>query len=97
MKRNKFIKKLGMLGIHLLVLFSSWLLSFITTSFPASLFCFVMSIVKTVPQSVADNYWKLYLIGTIPLTVVFFILIERGKDDEGKVKMSEWKKQLDSN
>lgn len=97
MKRNKFTKKLGMFGIHLLVLFSSWLLSFITTSFPTSLFCFVMSIIKTVPQAVADDYWKLYLISTIPLTIVFFILIERGKDDEGKVKMSEWKKQLDSN
>ena len=80
---NKFMKAIVMIPIHLLVLIYSWILSFASTAVIAEAVGFIWSLFTALPSAVLTKFWLIYLIATIPLTLVFFIVIEtdRVKED----------------
>ena len=89
---NKFMKAIAMIPIHLLVLLYSWILSFITTAVIAATIGFIWSLFTVLPAAVLTKFWLIYLIATIPLTLVFFIMIETDRVKEDKAE--QWKKRL---
>ena len=89
---NKFMKAIAMIPIHLLVLLYSWILSFITTAVIAVTIGFIWSLLTALPAAVLTKFWLIYLIATIPLTLVFFIMIETGRVKEDSAE--QWKKRL---
>lgn len=74
---NKFFKYLGYVGIHLLALLESYLISLVFTS---PLICVTLSIMsafmKSLPALVTGRFWLVYLVGSVPLCLIFFIMIE---------------------
>ena len=89
---NKFMKAIAMIPVHLVVLIYSWILSFVVTAVIAVAVGFIWSLFTALPASVLTKFWLIYLIATIPLTLVFFIVIEtdRVKEDDAE----QWKKRL---
>ena len=89
---NKFMKAIAMIPVHLVVLIYSWILSFITTAVIAVAVGFIWSLFTALPASVLTKFWLIYLIATIPLTLVFFIVIETDRVKEDNA--AQWKKRL---
>lgn len=89
---NKFMKAIAMIPIHLLVLLYSWILSFITTSVITAAVGFIWSLFTALPAAVLTEFWLIYLIATIPFTLVFFILTETDRVKEDSAE--HWKKRL---
>ena len=89
---NKFMQAIAMIPVHLIVLIYSWVLSFITTAVIAAAIGFIWSLFTSLPVEVLTKFWLIYLIATIPLTLVFFIVIETGRVKEDNAE--QWKKRL---
>ena len=89
---NKFMKAIAMIPIHLVILIYSWILSFITTAVIAVAVGFIWSLLTDLPAEVLTEFWLIYLIATIPLTLVFFIVIETDRVKEDNAE--QWKKRL---
>ena len=89
---NKLMKAIAVIPIHLLVLLYSWILSFIATAVIAAAIGFIRSLFTALPAAVLTKFWLIYLIATIPLTLVFFIMIETDRVKEDKAE--QWKKRL---
>ena len=89
---NKFMKAIAMIPIHLLVLLYSWILSFAATAVIAAAVGFIWSLFTALPAAVLTKFWLIYLIATIPLTLVFFIMIETDRVKEDSAE--QWKKRL---
>lgn len=89
---NKFMKVIAMIPIHLLILIYSWILSFIATAVIAAAIGFIWSLFTSLPAAVLTEFWLIYLIATIPLTLVFFIVIETDRVKEDNAE--QWKKRL---
>ena len=86
---NKFMKAIAMIPIHLLVLLYSWVLSFAATAVIAAAVGFIWSLFTALPAAVLTKFWLIYLIATIPLTLVFFIMIETDRVKEDSAE--QWK------
>lgn len=89
---NKFMKAIAMIPVHLVVLIYSWILSFIATAVIAVAVGFIWSLLTALPAAVLTKFWLIYLIATIPLTLVFFIVIETDRVKEDSAE--QWKKRL---
>ena len=89
---NKFMKAIAMIPVHLVVLIYSWILSFVVTAVIAVAVGFIWSLITALPAAVLTKFWLIYLIATIPLTLVFFIVIETDRVKEDNVE--QWKKRL---
>ena len=89
---NKFMKVIAMIPVHLVVLIYSWILSFITTAVIAVAVGFIWNLFTALPAAVLTKFWLFYLIATIPLTLVFFIVIETDRVKEDNAE--QWKKRL---
>ena len=89
---NKFMKAIAMIPVHLIVLLYSWILSFITTAVIVAAIGFIWNLFTALPAAVLTKFWLIYLITTVPLTLVFFIVIETGREKEDKAE--QWKKRL---
>ena len=89
---NKFMKAIAMIPIHLLILLYSWILSFAATAVIIAAVGFIWSLFTALPTAVLTKFWLIYLIATIPLTLVFFIVIETDRVKEDNVE--QWKKRL---
>lgn len=89
---NKFMKAVAMIPVHLLVLLYSWILSFAATSAITAAIGFIWSLLAALPEAVLAKFWLIYLIATVPLTLVFFILIETDRVKEDSAE--HWKKRL---
>lgn len=79
---NKFMKALAMIPVHLLMLAYSGFLSVLTTSPIVIVVCSIISAVSGLPEIMVSKFWLVYLIATIPLTVIYFILIETDRIKE---------------
>ena len=89
---NKFMKAIAMIPIHLLVLLYSWVLSFAATAVIAAAVGFIWSLLTALPAAVLTEFWLIYLIATIPFTLVFFVVIETDRVKEDSAE--QWKKRL---
>ena len=89
---NKFMKAIAMIPIHLLVLLYSWILSFAATAVIIAAVGFIWSLFTALPAAVLTKFWLVYLIATIPFTLVFFVVIETDRVKEDSVE--HWKKRL---
>lgn len=89
---NKFMKAIAMIPIHLLVLLYSWILSFVATAIIAVAVGFIWSLFTALPVAVLTKFWLIYLIATIPFTLIFFIMVETDRVREDS--MEHWKKRL---
>ena len=79
--KNKFLKILALIPVHLLALLYSWILSFFVTAGVIIAIGVTWSIFATLPAMILTKLWLLYLIATVPLTLTFFILIELKKGE----------------
>lgn len=89
---NKFMKAIAMIPIHLLVLLYSWILSFAATAVITAAVGFIWSLFTALPAAVLTKFWLIYLIATIPFTLIFFIMIETDRVKEDNAE--QWKKRL---
>ena len=89
---NKFMKAIAMIPVHLIVLIYSWILSFITTAVIVAVIGFIWNLFTALPAAVLTKFWLIYLIATIPLTLVFGIVIETDRVKEDNAE--QWKKRL---
>ena len=74
---NKLIKLIGYIGIGIIALFESYIISLFCVSILASLVCSVWSFITPVPVYISQHYGVLILQGAIPLSIGFFIFILR--------------------
>lgn len=79
--KNKFLKILMLIPVHLLALLYSWILSFFATAGVVIVVGVIWSIFATLPAMILTKLWLLYLVAMIPLTLTFFILIELKKGE----------------
>ena len=89
---NKFMKAIAMIPIHLLILLYSWILSFAATAVIIATVGFIWSLFTALPTAVLTKFWLIYLIATIPFTLVFFIMIETDRVKEDSAE--QWKERL---
>ena len=89
---NKFMKAIAMIPIHLLILLYSWILSFAATAVIIAAVGFIWSLFTALPTAVLTKFWLIYLIATIPFTLVFFIMIETDRVKEDSAE--QWKERL---
>lgn len=73
---NKFIKCMAKVPVHMLVLLYSWVYSFLATAILATIIFAIWSIFAALPILLLTKYWAIVLAATIPLTLVFFFIIE---------------------
>lgn len=73
---NSFLKLILYFLIHLITLISAYLISLFFTSPVICLSLSVWSIISTLPELVLSKFWLIYLLSSIPLGIVFFIIIE---------------------
>lgn len=73
---NSFLKVIAKTLVHLFCLFECILLGIIFSSAVFSVVMAVWSIISRIPVIIADRYWLVLLIASIPLTVVFFVIVE---------------------
>ena len=74
--KNRFLKILALIPVHLLALLYSWILSFFATAILATAVFGIWSIFAALPVMFLTKYWAILLTATIPLTIVFFVIIE---------------------
>ena len=91
---NNFFKFLGYLGVYFLAFLQSYLISLICTAVIISVVLSVMSIFTLIPYIVSERYWLVYLVSSVPLAIVFFIiivfdLIDRQTDYRAKRKLKK--------
>ena len=89
---NKFMKAIAKISVHLVVLIYNWILSFMTTAVIVVVVGFIWSLLTALPTAVLTKFWLIYLIATIPLTLVFFIVIETDRVKEDNAE--KWKRRL---
>ena len=78
---NKFIRCMAKIPVHMLVLLYSWLYSFLATAILSTIVFVIWSIFATLPVIFLTKYWAILLAATIPLTLVFFFIIELEVDE----------------
>ena len=79
--KNRFLKILALIPVHLLALLYSWILSFFATAGVIIAVRVIWSIFASLRAMILAKLWVLYLIATVPLTLTFFILIELKKGE----------------
>jgi len=79
---NRFFKLIAYIGVYLLALIQSYLLSLIATPVCLCIACSVVSAFKALPEVVLTHFGLVYLVSSIPLAVIFFILIVSGIYDK---------------
>lgn len=79
--KNKFLRILMLIPVHMLVLLYSWILSFFATAGVVIAVGVIWSIFAVLPAMILTKLWLLYLVAMIPLTLTFFILIELKKGE----------------
>lgn len=73
---NKFFKALAKLGVHLLCLLECYIVSIAFTSVVLSVIGALWSLFGTLPSLITNRYWLVLIIASIPLALVFFIIVE---------------------
>lgn len=100
MKRaNDFFKFIGKLGVHLTSLITCYLLSVLYTGGGLIIVLSVISIFKALPEILRTKMWALLLLASIPLSIVFFIIVEKGlirRERKTNLDVQELEKALQS-
>lgn len=73
---NKMFRKFMLLLIHTFTLLEMYLLSVITTGAIISVVFSVWSLIKPLPLFVRTNYWAVLLLASVPLCIVYFVIVE---------------------
>lgn len=73
---NKMFRKFMLLLIHTVTLLEMYLLSVITTGAILSVVFSVWSLIKPLPLFVSTNYWTVLLLASVPLCIVYFVIVE---------------------
>ena len=72
---NKFFKSIFYVLIYAWTFIQSYLLSAIITSVILSLTMTVFSLINSIPAILIYRFWLVLLVGSIPLGIVFFLMI----------------------
>lgn len=72
---NKIIRFLGYLGVYIMTLGQSYFASLAVTGTILSVFCSFASVFGKLPRIMEKQFWTVYLISSIPLAIVFFIIV----------------------
>lgn len=75
---NKVVKFFGKLGVHLSSLLTCFGLSVVYSSWVICLVLSILSIFKILPLILLTKMWLVFLIACVPLTIIFFIIVEKG-------------------
>ena len=74
---NNTVKFFGLLGVHLLTFVRSYIMSLV---FSSPIICVALVIISVVykgfPKVINERFWLFYIVMAVPLSIVFFILIE---------------------
>ena len=73
---NSFLKFVAKTLVHLFCLFECALLGIIFSSAVFSVVMAMWSIISHIPAILTDRYWLVLIVSSIPLTVIFFIIVE---------------------
>lgn len=73
---NKMFRKFMLLLIHTVTLLEMYLLSVITTGAILSVVFSVWSLIEPLPLFVSTNYWTVLLLASVPLCIVYFVIVE---------------------
>lgn len=73
---NKMFRKFMLLLIHTFTLLEMYLLSVITTGAILSVVFSIWSLIKPLPLFVSTNYWTVLLLASVPLCIVYFVIVE---------------------
>lgn len=71
--RNKLVKGLSYAGVFIVVAIEHYFIGLLAVGAPFTLVCAVWSFIRPLPQYVAENYGKLYLLVSIPVGLILFI------------------------
>lgn len=75
---NKLIKLVGYAGIYGYTLFQCYVLSLIATGSCLSAILAVHSAVKRVPSLLAEKFYLVYVVASLPVALLFFIMVLTG-------------------
>lgn len=76
---NKLTKFPFIILVHVVTLLYCWVISVFTTAPLVVVALFAMGVTHKVPTIIFDRFPLVYLIATIPLTLVYFTLVEADK------------------
>lgn len=72
---NKFFKTIFYVLIYAWTLIQSYLISSAITSIALSLIMAITSAIGKVPTIMIEKFWSLLIISSIPLGIVFFLMV----------------------
>lgn len=72
---NRFFKTIFYVLIYAWTLIQSYLISSVITSIALSLIMAITSATGKVPNIMVDKFWLVLIISSIPLGIVFFLMI----------------------
>lgn len=89
---NKLAKAVGYAGVYLLALFQSYVLSLLCTPVALCIALSIMGATGKFPALATEHFALLYILGAVPLALVFFVLIVT--DYFLKFSMSTFRKEV---
>ena len=75
---GKLVKFFGYVGIYLVTLLQCYGMSLIVSGSIMSIVCAIMSIFIVLPRLIIEKFWLVLLLGSIPIAILFFIIVVTG-------------------
>lgn len=72
---NKIFKFFGYVAVYLITFLHCYFMSLLASGSLLSIVCAILSIIMKLPEIITERFWLVYLAASIPIAVVFFILV----------------------
>lgn len=75
LKLNSILKFFGYVYIYLITILQYYAISLLITGSVFTITCSIISMCTELPNVLVEKYWLMYLLSSIPITVVIFIAV----------------------
>ena len=72
---NKVFKFFGYVAVYLITFLHCYFMSLLASGSLLSIVCAILSIVMKLPAILTERFWLVYLTASIPIAVIFFIIV----------------------
>lgn len=75
---NKVFKFFGYVAVYMITFLHCYFMSLFASGALLSIVCAVLSIIMKLPEILTERFWLVYLTASIPIAVIFFIIVVTG-------------------
>lgn len=72
---NKVFKFFGYVVVYMITFLHCYFMSLLASGSLLSIVCAILSIIMKLPAILTERFWLVYLTASIPIAVIFFIIV----------------------